>query len=309
MLKEYAVDPKAMVSSYDTCRFLLSQFGVDKGRLIARFPKRWKRLAIEAADNLPDGLKKERVFEHLTSINDQWLILIASGRAYDSNSDWLANAKKAHKTRPFHAILCCQDNESEQLIDVEVCDDKHPLFSISTTRAVRRTSSDIASAAGLLVENCRVLRLIDPYFDPNRPKWQSSLKAILEWIPDISKTEIECHRLEKPGSPSTTELKTHLARLRGSIPEGGSLKLVRWKEKENGERFHDRYILTNNGGLGFAGGIDPGSEGQTTDVSLLSNDHHAARWRAFDLDAHVFELVGPVLGVDSKGVVSEVDEQ
>ena len=79
MLKEYAVDPQVISSSFETCRYLVSQFGADKGRLISKFPKTWKRIAIAAADNLPDGFNKERVIEYLSGINDDWLTLIGSG--------------------------------------------------------------------------------------------------------------------------------------------------------------------------------------------------------------------------------------
>ena len=52
MLYEYAVEPRAIVSDWSTFRFLLSQFGFDKGKLISQFPKQWFREVYSAATPL-----------------------------------------------------------------------------------------------------------------------------------------------------------------------------------------------------------------------------------------------------------------
>jgi hypothetical protein len=307
VLKEFAVDPRVISSSFETCRYLISQFGADKGRLISKFPKTWKRIAIAAAENLPDGLNKERVIEYLSDINDEWLTMIRSGRDYQVSEDWLANAINAHQSQPFQAILCNQDNQKIQLIDGYSCDERHPLFAAPRTQAIKRKAKDLARTAVLMLENCRVLKLVDPYFAPDKSKWRDSLKEILVLIPDISRVTCEYHLLEKDNSPSTEQFKTDLHRLAGVIPMGGSLRVIRWKEKPGGERFHKRYVLTENAGLSFEGGLDPEFHAdQTTDVGLLDRHLHALRWAEYDLDSNTFDLAHSVLIVDSNGNVGQL---
>ena len=48
MLSEYALDPE-LLSNWKDFRFFASQFGAAQGRLISRFPKKWKGLVMEAA--------------------------------------------------------------------------------------------------------------------------------------------------------------------------------------------------------------------------------------------------------------------
>ena len=307
MLKEFAVDPGVIASSVETCRFLVSQFGADKGRLISKFPKNWKRRAIEAADQLPDGYRKERVVEYLSTINNDWLTLIASNRPYEApGEDWLANAIAAHAKEPFNAIVCNRDDPAGQLASAENCD-RDPLFSAKTMDAVDRNAAALSSVAEPLLKSCHVLRFVDPYFDPGRPKWRNSLSAMLSLVPDITKVECEYHLEERNDSPSLDLFKRRLAQLNGVIPDGGTLRIIRWKEKDGGERFHRRYLLTNNAGLYYEGGLDEevGAD-HTNDVSLLSQELHAKRWSEYELTSQVYELVPPVLVVDSQGNVTEL---
>lgn len=305
MLKEFAVDPRVISSSFETCRYLISQFGADKGRLISKFPKSWKRIAIEAADNLPDGFNKERIIEYLSEINDEWLTMIRSGREYQRSEDWLANAINAHQSHPFQAILCDQDNQNIRLIDVYSCDERHPLFAAPRTQAIKRKAKDLARTAVLMLENCKELKLVDPYFAPDKSKWRESLAEFLAQIPDISRVRCEYHLLEMENSPSFEKFKADLSRLKGVIPKGGFLRVLRWKEKPGGERFHRRYLLTENAGLLFEGGLDPESHSnQTTDVTLLDRHLHSLRWNEYALDSAVYDLAHPELIVDSEGKVS-----
>ncbi|AXS81889.1 hypothetical protein D0851_01835 [Marinobacter sp. Arc7-DN-1] len=92
------------------------------------------------------------------------------------------------------------------------------------------------------------------------------------------------------------------------IPDGGQIRIIRWKQVEGGERLHRRYILSENAGLYYEGGLDIEEEAkQSTDIYLLNQEHHAERWNEYDLNATVYQLVTPVLEVDSQGRVNELD--
>jgi hypothetical protein len=58
MLYEYAVEPKAIASNRETCRYLSEKFGFHRARLLSEYPKKWLPLAIEAAGHLLDVEKK-----------------------------------------------------------------------------------------------------------------------------------------------------------------------------------------------------------------------------------------------------------
>lgn len=307
MLKEFAVDPRVIASSFDTCRYLVSLFGADKGRLISRFPKKWKEMAFAVANELPPGRNQKRVVEYINAIGKDSLTLIPSGRPYLSPADpWVDNAIAAHQRIPFHAIVTDRDDPPNQIIDIGNSDENTPLLAAIRAGVVSREAADLAQAAALLLKTCRTLRLVDPYVDPRRPKWLKPLTAMLALITDIRKVECEYHLLDRDASPPTEEMIRRLVKLKDVIPAGGSLRVIRWRERAGGERFHRRYLLTENAGLSYEGGLDEevGAQ-QTTDVFLLDRDMREQRWAEYNLDSSIYDLMQPVLVVDAEGQVRE----
>ena len=56
----------------------------------------------------------------------------------------------------------------------------------------------------------------------------------------------------------------------------------RWTEKRpNGEKLHNRYLLTNLGGVSFGIGTDAGVASQHDDLSLLSREQYVSRWNQY----------------------------
>jgi hypothetical protein len=66
---------------------------------------------------------------------------------------------------------------------------------------------------------------------------------------------------------------------------------VLWKQRPTGEKLHARYFLTERGGIRFDVGLDAGEPGETTDVSLLSDDLYRARWADFQEATAAFDKV------------------
>ena len=75
------------------------------------------------------------------------------------------------------------------------------------------------------------------------------------------------------------------------IPAGISLRIVRWKERNQGDGLHNRYILTDRGGIRMAWGLDEGHPGQTDDISLLKPSIYKERWKQYCEEPTAFEFV------------------
>ena len=61
-------------------------------------------------------------------------------------------------------------------------------------------------------------------------------------------------------------------------------------KKHKGEKLHNRYVLTDIGGVSFAVGLDEEDENHQDDVALLSKKSYTLRWQQY---AHLdgFDLV------------------
>lgn len=69
MIHEFAIDPVAM-NNWQNFRYLNDNFGVEHGRLISRFPKKWTKMVCNACnDNYDCGkistIDRKRIVERL----------------------------------------------------------------------------------------------------------------------------------------------------------------------------------------------------------------------------------------------------
>ena len=66
-------------------------------------------------------------------------------------------------------------------------------------------------------------------------------------------------------------------RLPGIVSEGIQVHIIRWREKDGGEKLHNRPILTDIGGVSFGAGLDDGADGETDEVMLLEDKTYRFR--------------------------------
>ena len=86
MIYEYALDP-ALLDNWKDCRFFQQSFGPDKGRLIADYPRKWKRAVLEAIRKSGCGdVEKKRIKEalkHLSAPTTIFSFCTSVGRSTD----------------------------------------------------------------------------------------------------------------------------------------------------------------------------------------------------------------------------------
>ena len=83
------------------------------------------------------------------------------------------------------------------------------------------------------------------------------------------------------------ECEQHLPSI---LPPGATLTIHRWKNRV--EKLHNRYILTNIGGVLFGAGLDEGAPGATDDVVRLNRDVYSQRLRDYAGPNFAFERDG-----------------
>ena len=118
---------------------------------------------------------------------------------------------------------------------------------------------------------------------------------------------LELHVEHKAASASTDFWKsTCQDKLTQIIPKGCTLKIVRWNERNEGDKLHPRYVLTEIGGIRYDYGLDEWDgvgEGKTTDVSVLDPAVYKQRWNDYQNDTTTFECVDEMLIEGKKAAV------
>ena len=217
-------------------------------------------------------------------------------RYYEWHTDkvWLDNAVEEHAKRPFCMIIA-RDNPND-IVDVirEIdLDENETRWCAETQRHIERTATEMADCADLLLRHAREILFIDPHFNPQVQRFQRPLKAFLQAVAkrhaSIPVNRIEIHTgHESTGSKIffDAECVKHLASI---IPRGMKIRLIRWDQNH----LHNRFILTEKGGLKFATGLDEhdGSANTHDIVDLLEPEPYAKTWQAYQRSSSTFPLI------------------
>lgn len=305
MIYEFALDPNVIID-WNSFRFFIDQFGPSKGRLISRFPKKWKRMVYEAlVEKKPSDLDRTRIEVRLKSIDDR---LLSNSRDYSPELPWVTNAVNQHSVKPFRAIITSGKNAEPYLLTADEVDETNPHWRILTSRSVMRTADAMAEVVRPLLEISSEIIFVDPYFDPEKRRFRRPLERFLDAISTGTTKRIEMHFRDHDNTPFFDDQfkQTCESKLAGILPVGLELRLVRWREREGGKRFHDRYILTNIGGLLFPTGLDDddGDGGQQATINLLTQELHCEFWKDFqapdDLTVSTYEFDNEYVVIGTK---------
>jgi hypothetical protein len=298
MLYEFALDPEVL-NRWEPFRYLIDQFGIQHGRMIARFPKHWKRLVYEACKDCTT-MELERITERLKDIDSK---IFQSGRSYAGENPWILNAQTQHSTKPFRAIITKENpNNHPHVLRPDDLGERNALWQVPRGDSIVRSAEDLANCVEKLLFISTEILFIDPHFNPDKFQFRRPLELFIKKaLCGTPVTRIEYHLKTNDSKMSSDLFKQSCeSKLCGIIPAGKMVRFYRWQEREASEVFHARYILTNCGGVSFDYGLDEGEEGQTTDVSLLDTTLYQKRWDNFQRGTAPYELADEIEVIGSE---------
>lgn len=273
MIYEFAVDPEAL-NNWERFRYVIEKFGIEKGRLISRFPKRWERVLLNNFTGTV--IQKKSVEERLINIKSKYLI---SGRSYDTNINWLENALNKNLENNFKAILAlCVRADTPQLLNIDDLDETNEYFKIETGLKVKRKAKELSEVVIPLLEASRRITFVDPNFDPN----SRFINVFIYLMNSLKSTEIisiEYHL--KKDYDFVLFKKNCESKLKKLIPKSRKIKFVRWENSDLIEKMHPRYVFTERGGIRIDYGLDEGQGEETTDVQLLNDNLYDERFKQY----------------------------
>lgn len=294
MINEYAVEPAA-INNWQDFRYVYGKVGVEHGRLISRFPGRWASMVIRACTENPHlrDVDRSRIVERLKSLEKNKMAKL--NRPYDPENNWMNNVEVQQRQRPFHAVLT-RKNESKipNCLNIDELEDSHPLWKVPTDQVVPRKAYELACCAKLLLHISKEILVIDPHFDPEKPRFLETLSHLINFaFEEHAPKRIELHveyDYWKEQKRETDWKEDCLRNLPPLIPEGFTMHVFRWEGKASGDKPHARYVLTELGGIRYDYGLDEWEgDGQTTDVSLLSLSYEQ-RWRDYQRTTAAYDL-------------------
>jgi hypothetical protein len=285
MLFEYAIEPAA-ICNFERVRFFLGSMGVPHARLIARYPKKWERMVLESLPRDCGEVERKRIEEGLLVLRPA---CIGAMRQYVYETPWVSNATNEHKKLPFQAVIVNQGGvPCPGVLEYDSLGPAAPLWNVHPTRSVSRTAEAMAEAIAPLLRIAQDVAIVDSYFKPDVKKYQEMVqrfwKAAMDGRGGTILTRFVLHTCVQRGwdridpEAFVDSCSRHLPEF---VPPSKRMKVIIWEERDAGEEFHNRYCLTDRGGVFMGKGIDRGQAGQTDDWSILSNDHSQMRRKQF----------------------------
>jgi hypothetical protein len=279
MIFEFAISPN-LCTDYKDLQLFLQSFGNGEGRLLSDIPrKKWMRMArqeIKFSDN--GQVMKKRLAAAVERLARK--ALYRRNYAPDvGEKPWLDHAIAAHADRPFRAILTdCYDGNQACIICCErgFIDDSR--WTIPLDSEVKRNALEMTEAILPMLDCAREVVLVDRNFDPGKYRWQ-------QFPTKLAKT-----LSERAFSPSIGKIDFHIGdnisvnqlqllcstQLKGTLPAGIKVNFFVWPRDE----LHDRYILTDVGGVRFGIGLDiwDGSGPEKVEISRVSEATRLRWW-------------------------------
>ncbi len=228
---------------------------------------------------------------------------------WDADRSWVENA--VDQQVPFHAVLArLNPARDPRVLVADELDESTPRWAAQHGTTVPRTAEAIAKAMGSMLRIARNIIFVDPYFAPDRPRFVKVIAACVRAGCDgravgTAKVCILSSDREENGTYEHLETTCgkHLPR---EFPADLEVMIRRLGERQDGERLHNRYILTELGGVSFGVGLDEPDDPAmadvvTDDLSLLAYDQYRVRWRQYAGDSPEFhQRGGPITIVGTR---------
>lgn len=303
MIYEYAVDPLLFISK-GNAKFILEAFGRDKGRLISEIKKKhWSRLVRDAyRESGNRTMERHALTEALKKlIKNQKAIYCRQSQIEATN--WKSMTEKAHEAWPYRGILVEQyEGAGDHCLvdDLQLAD--NPRWIAPPSITIKRKAKTMVAEVSPLLENAREVMLVDRNFKLENPKGKfvSRFKNVLvcflnflankKYGPSVNKLTYQLGQGGVRGGVSEitdsviNNLKDQCDKyLKSNIPSNIKLEIAIWPWGE----LHDRFVLTDIGGVYFGDGLDEfvgsntGSNKETVTLKRMSGADHTREWSKF----------------------------
>ena len=250
----------------------------------------------KALDVQFERLKKDRAFQPLP--------------AESTEANWIQVAASV-SSEYLQGIIVDESNEvsDARILNLGEHFGASSVWEVATNTLSSRDVKSMASQVAVLMRYAYVVKFVDPYFSGEKRHLDVVLQCLTHRTnsPLKARIRIEFHFLwprRQPGDDyatlrskskacfdSTVQSTKHS--LSGLLRQNDTICWCQWTEKDDldHQRFHERYVLTDLGGVEFGGGLDAGNSNQQTSVNLLSRKTVDTLNKRFTKEGSEFELL------------------
>lgn len=275
--KEFLIDPAAFAKSWADCRKLCDDIGWDKGRLMWELPSDWRSRFAEAFKNCND-LKKRLVLERFAELmtpevprrRRNGVIPLPEGVPLQ-DEPWQTLKVKLSQSPLCSGVVTADEESTPGTFEVGLLSDRLDQWRSDAVGLSVKSRESLKRLVSPLLKRSREIILIDPYLDPaNDPHRASDLEMYLDLQVLQDGSHFELHLDGKVEPRGLGNLKFNLTdKISPMLRSKQSVECFIWDKSQSSGHFHDRYILTELGGLSLGSGLSSDPAGQRTTLSSI----------------------------------------
>jgi hypothetical protein len=281
MLYEFVIEPSLLNqvarSRRDYVEFM-KFFSIGSPQVISDYPKikniRKQALRLQSYE-VGEG-EKQRLEDLVAFLSE--VPRVKREAPYDG-ADWLKNIVTENGRVIFDHVLSSTPHAPLRVISLEQLYDGE--ITYPNQLPVTRVADDMAAAIASTLRLAAKVIFVDPYFNDRRAKWQPFIKFLRVSLCNRPGTAPRIEVLFDANKESTATPQYLADKLRREEPilaDQCSVVFKSVRELVGGEKLHNRYVLTDIGGVFFGVGLDEESEGHKDDVALLNEKLYRLRW-------------------------------
>lgn len=324
MFYEYAITPEvfdpAHLAANGARGVILTQLlrGLCENGMIADLHKgAWGRKILEKVTALSEAQTRADLQALLSTLKDRNRVVRHPRAAQDPKSDldWLGLAYEANARAALDAIILSSDlHAASARYDDFLCPFDSVLGAAHWQRRRRsitfkQCEADYRALLPPILRHAKRLYLIDPYLRPDRDRFTDTIMLCGQLLGnrggDALQGIIEIHTSDACERRNTPRpVPEELARWRRWIADEFKTVCPRhtatisiWAEQTGGERFHDRFLITDQAGFSVAGGLDcvkaPFGTPSETVWTLLDEQDRQAWLRKFQPGMSPYLKISP----------------
>ena len=319
MLYEFAITPEVFESSFlagsEAHSVILTEIlrGICENGMISDLNKSgWSKDVAQRIQEVSSQKTKKDLMDLLSVLKDRHR-LVRHPKTLDGPNDdleWLALARQAHDRAPLDAIMLTSEllersrMDDELLVRVGEALDSPAWLARRRSTTIKQREQDYKRLFPKILRHAKRLYLIDPFFRPNRRKWTDTIKICASLMGQRGgeplRGTIEIHTGD-PSGHSTPQQEAQdwdrWKRAKFKPHYTHTLSVSMWRRFDDGERLHDRFLITDQVGFSIAGGLDclnpPIDTPSDTIWTLMDNDDRKRWLSKFTVGTSPYEKIVP----------------
>lgn len=283
-IHEYGIDPGIVDSWERFSRFFIECCGYGEGRVISAIPnrRRWSEAVIEACRNRGmSPVRLQSVMERLRRGEDRFFERGASPPGHDL--EWLSAAIAEHEREELRLIIA-RSTRSYAFVETPEDLDADGRWKATKSGPLERSVEAIKGLCAKLLAQSRRLSIVDPYLDVKGRVFRTLLPHAWK---GRAPSRVDLHVTSRSGPNEFIDES-----IQELIPAGGSVTVHVWEREsmdESLDKVHDRFLLTELGGLSLGWGFQD-AQGSATQASLMDQESCRAWLARLRPDAGVYRL-------------------